>query len=139
MFFTGWFRMQFIKAIELAIFFRMSKNMTFFVLGHMFLIVPAIFILLFLLKVSYMPNPVVVSTSSLTFLTISIFLLVTFLTLAYFYCPVFSPFIIVYLLFIVACFFIILEGFYYFFIIAPFLLIAILSTLALTSLFSKSS
>jgi hypothetical protein len=87
--------MQFITAIGLAISFRMFKNMTFFVLGHMFLTVLATFTLLFLLKVPYMPDPIVVSTSSLTSLTISTSLLVTSLTLAYFYYPVFITFVVI--------------------------------------------
>jgi hypothetical protein len=119
--------------------FRISRNVTFFVLGRTFLVVLAISILLFKLKASYILISIVVGSSYLTFSTISTSLFVTFSTLAYFYYLALSPFVIIYLLSIVACFFIILERFYYFSTTSLFLLIAILSTLVLTSLFSESS
>jgi hypothetical protein len=132
--------MWFITVIELAISFRISRNVTFFVLGRTFLVILATSILLFKLKASCISIfIVVVSYSCLTFLTISTFLLVTSSILACFYYLALSPFIIVYLLSIVACFFIILERFYYFSITSLFLLTTVLSILVLTSLFSKSS
>jgi hypothetical protein len=108
--------------------FRISRNVTFFVLERTFLVVLATFTLLFKLKVPYISiSIIVVSSGCLTFSTISTFLLVTSSTLAYFYYLALSPFIIIYLLSIIAYFFIILERFYYFSIISLFLLIAILS------------
>ncbi len=120
--------------------FRISRNITFFVLGYTFLVVLATFTLLFKLKAPYILIPiVVVSSSYLTFSTISISSLVTFSILACFYCLALSPFVIVYLLSIVAHFFIILEGFCHFSITSLFSLITILSILVLTSLSPKSS
>ncbi len=120
--------------------FRISRNVTFFVLGRTFLVVLATSTLLFKLKAPYISiSIVVVSSSYLTSLTISISLLVTSSTLACFYHLALSPFIIIYLLSIVAHFFIILERFCHFSTTSLFLLIAILSILVLISLFSKSS
>jgi hypothetical protein len=120
--------------------FRISRNVTFFILRRTFLVVLVTFTLLFELKAPCISIPiVVVSSSYLIFSTIFTFSLVTSSISAYFYYLALSPFVITYLLSIVACFFIILEGFYYFSITSLFLLIAILSILVLTSLFSKSS
>jgi hypothetical protein len=132
--------MWFIIAIGLAMSFRISRNVTFFVLGRTFLVVLVTSTLLFKLKASYISILiVVVSSNCLTFLTISTSLLVTSSTSACFYYLALSPFVIVYLLSIVAHFFIILEEFYHFSIISLFLLTAALSILALTSLSLKSS
>ncbi len=132
--------MQFITVIRSAISFRISRNVTFFVLEHIFLVVLATSTLLFKLKVSYISiSIVVVSSSYLTFSTISTFSLVTFSISACFYYLALSPFIIIYLLSIVAHFFIILEKFYYFSTTSLFSLIVVLSILVLISLFSKSS
>jgi hypothetical protein len=120
--------------------FRISRNMTFFVLGRTFLAVPATSTLLFELKAPYiLILIVVVSSSCLTSSTISTSSLVTSSTLACFYCPALSPFIVIYLLSIVAHFFMILEGFCHFFTMSLFSLIAALSTLVLTSLSPESS
>jgi hypothetical protein len=132
--------MWFIIAIELAMSFRISRNVTFFVLECTFLVVLATSTLLFKLKAPYMfILIVVVSSSYLIFSTISTFLLVTFSTLAYFYYLALSSFVIVYLLSIIAHFFIILERFCHFSTMSLFLLTATLSILVLISLFSKSS
>jgi hypothetical protein len=137
---VGWSRIQFITVIGLAMSFRISRNVTFFVLERTFLVVLATSTLLFELKAPYMSILiVVVSSGCLTSSTISTSSLVTSSTSACFYCLALSPFVIAYLLSIAACFFIILERFYYFSIISLFLLIATLSTLVLTSLSSKSS
>jgi hypothetical protein len=120
--------------------FRISRNVTFFVLGRTFLVVLATSTLLFKLKAPYISIPiVVVSSSCLTSSTISTFSLVTSSTSACFYYLALSPFIIVYLLSIIAHFFIILKGFYYFSIMSLFSLTATLSILVLTSLSPKSS
>jgi hypothetical protein len=120
--------------------FRISRNITFFVLGRTFLVVLATSILLFKLKVPCMSILIVVVGSSyLTSLTIFTSSLVTSSTLACFYCLALSPFIVVYLLSIAACFFMILERFYYFSTMSLFSLTATLSTLVLISLSPKSS
>jgi hypothetical protein len=120
--------------------FRISRNITFFVLGRTFLVVLATSTLLFKLKAPCISILIeVVSSDYLTSLTISTFSLVTSSTSACFYYLALSSFIIIYLLSIVACFFIILERFYYFSTTSLFSLIAILSILVLTSLSFKSS
>ncbi len=120
--------------------FRISRNVIFFVLERTFLVVLATSTLLFKLKAPYISiSIVVVSSSYLTFSTISTSLLVTSSTLAYFYYLALSPFIIIYLLSIVAHFFMILERFCHFSIMSLFSLIAVLSTLVLISLSPKSS